>query len=273
MPPVTSSATRLIRLSICRSTIWLNIGSGSVNVLEADTKDVRRNWLSTTLYRSLTKLPAFTITLPGGYFAGNADWSGGNYNGGGGTLSLMTQVLAEKYDSITIVATDASGEVQGETVELPRLEIVARDVHASLETIRSGQGDVIAQTVDGTGVVGYDSVARFVDQPGVVLGEQNGKLTVNAPVELLGQQFTLHGVGELVVDEAGKVRMRFENLTADGLPDIPLAQTLLTNYARQLSIEIPLPVLPYEMRVTEVRPLPEGLQISATARDVPLNAL
>ena len=96
--------------------------------------------------------------------------------------------------------------------------------------------------------------------PGWSLGEQNGKLTVNAPVELLGQQFTLHGVGELVVDEAGKVRMRFENLTADGLPDIPLAQTLLTNYARQLSIEIPLPVLPYEMRVTEVRPLPEGLR-------------
>jgi len=190
-----------------------------------------------------------------------------------GGFPFLTQVLAEKYDSITIVAHDASGEVQGETVELPRLEIVARDVHASLETIRSGQGDVIAQTVDGTGVVGYDSVARFVDQPGVVLGEQNGKLTVTAPVELLGQQFTLHGVGELVVDEAGKVRMRFENLTAEGLPDIPVAQTLLTNYARQLSIQIPLPELPYQMRVTEVRPLPEGLEVSATAKDVPLNAL
>ena len=77
-----------------------------------------------------------------------------------GGFPFLTQVLAEKYDSITIVARDASGEVQGETVELPRLEIVARDVHASLDTIRSGQGDVIAQTVDGTGVVGYDSVAR-----------------------------------------------------------------------------------------------------------------
>ncbi|WP_307804123.1 LmeA family phospholipid-binding protein [Micromonospora echinofusca] len=189
-----------------------------------------------------------------------------------GGFPFLTQVLDGRYESITINVRDAQGPVQDRTVRLPRLEITARDVTASLSTLRSGQGDVRAASVDGTGVIAYDSVAQFISQPGVKLAERDGKLGVSLPVDLLGQQFTVNGIGVLTVDDQGRVSLKFEDLNAEGVPNVPLARSLLTGYAKRISIRVPLPELPYDLRVREVRVLPEGLEVSATAKDVPLNA-
>ncbi|WDZ85559.1 DUF2993 domain-containing protein [Micromonospora cathayae] len=190
-----------------------------------------------------------------------------------GGFPFLTQVAAGRYERITIGLRDVKGTVEGNSVDLPVLDVTARDVTASLDTIRSGQGDVVAARVDGSGTISYDSLAGYLDRPGLKLGERDGKLSVTAPVDILGQQLTVTGAAEIAVSEQGKVALRFSELDAEGLPNVPMAQVLLNNYARSISIDVPLPELPFQLTVRGVTPRPDGLQVSADARDVPINSV
>jgi len=183
-----------------------------------------------------------------------------------GGFPFLTQVLRGEYESISILLRDVSGE----GIRLPRLDVEARDVTAPLDTITSGQGDIVAATVQGTATIGYPTVAKLMEQPELRLAERNGRLVASLPAELLGQRFTLAGEAELSVVK-GKIQLRFADLTAEGLPDVAGVQNLIAGYARQLSIDIALPALPYALELQDVKALPEGLRVTAMARDVPLN--
>ena len=122
-----------------------------------------------------------------------------------GGFPFLTQVLDGRYERISIVLRDVRGSVRGDAVALPKLDVDARNVRASLDTIRSGQGDVVAETVDGTGTISYDSLAKLLDRPGLTLGEQNGRLAVTAPVDILGQGLTVTGTADITVGKEGHV--------------------------------------------------------------------
>lgn len=117
---------------------------------------------------------------------------------------------------------------------------------------------MVAETVDGTGTITYDSLAKLLDRPGLTLGERDGQLAVTAPVDILGQKLTVTGTAKVTVGKEGQVSLSFADLDAEGLPNIPLARTLLNNYAKGISIDVPLPELPFQLVVREVRPLPGG---------------
>ncbi|WP_229401057.1 LmeA family phospholipid-binding protein [Micromonospora okii] len=185
---------------------------------------------------------------------------------------FLTQVLDGKYERISIRLTDVRGSVRGDALTLPTLDVDARNVRASLETLRTQQGDVTAETVDGTGTVTYDSLAKLLDRPGLTLGERDGQLVVTAPVDILGQKLTVTGTAEVSVGQENQVSLRFNDLDAEGLPNIPLARTLLNNYAKGISIDVPLPELPFQLALREVKPLPQGLAVTAAAKDVPINS-
>ncbi|MGC5050242.1 DUF2993 domain-containing protein [Micromonospora sp. DT48] len=189
-----------------------------------------------------------------------------------GGFPFLTQVLDGRYERISIKLRDVSASVQGDAVALPSLDVDARNVRASLDTLRTGQGEVVAETVNGTGTVSYQSLAALLDREGLTLGERDGRLAVTAPVDILGQQLTVTGTADIVVGEQGEVALKFEELTAEGLPDVPLARTLVNNFARSISVDVPLPELPFQLTVREVRPQPQGLTVTADARDVPINS-
>jgi hypothetical protein len=95
---------------------------------------------------------------------------------------------------------------------------------------------------------------------------------VTAPLEILNQTVTINGTATLDVADGNVVRVRFDQVTAAGLPDVPLVQNALTNYARQLSVDLKVPALPLKLVVQEVRPTAAGLVVTAAANEVPLNA-
>ncbi|MFK3985004.1 DUF2993 domain-containing protein [Micromonospora sp. NPDC050397] len=184
---------------------------------------------------------------------------------------FLSQVVAGNYQSVVIVLRDVEAPVpNAEAVRLPELHIDARNIRASIDTLRTGQGQVTAGAVDGTATIAYDSVLKLVDQPGLQLKEEGGKLQVTAPVQVLGQSFTVRGAANLKV-QGPDVAISFSDLNVEGLPDIPLARLAVQEYVRQIAIKVPLPELPFNLQVQEVRPLPEGLAVRATAKDVPLN--
>ncbi|MFI7021338.1 DUF2993 domain-containing protein [Micromonospora sp. NPDC049900] len=190
-----------------------------------------------------------------------------------GGFPFLNQVLDGRYERITIRLRDVQGSVQGDAVALPSLDVDARNVRASLDTLRTGQGDVVAETVNGTGTISYQSLAALLDRDGLALAEQDGKLAVTAPLEVLGQRLTVTGIAEIVVGEQGQIALRFDDLNAEGLPNVAIARTLLNNFARSISVDVPLPELPFQLTVREVVPRPEGLTVTADARDVPINSV
>jgi len=188
-------------------------------------------------------------------------------------VPFLTQVFNGEYKEIQIGVRDFAGPAgNGETVKLPQLDLRALDVLAPLDTIRSGQGDIVAGTVTGTGTIDYVTLAELSGRDGVKLAEKDGKLAVTAPVEILNQTVTINGTANLEVAKGNTVRVRFDQVTAEGLPDVPLVQNALNNYAKQLAIDLKVPELPLALNVEKVQPTPTGLAVTATAKDVPLNA-
>jgi hypothetical protein len=188
-------------------------------------------------------------------------------------VPFTTQVVSGTYQRVEVRLRDLTTDNPAtlpENLRVQTLDVQARDVSAPLRTLRTGEGDIVARTVEGTALIDYASVARLAGQRGVQLREQGGRLAVTAPVEVLGIRLTVDGIADLTVVQ-GAVRVRFRELAARDLPDLPGAQAVVNGFAQQLSFDLNLAGLPFDLAVQEVRALPEGLRLRATASDVPLN--
>jgi hypothetical protein len=186
-------------------------------------------------------------------------------------VPFLTQVIAGRYQEIKIELKDFTGPAgNGKTIKMPLLDIRAKDVRAPLDTLRTRRGDIIATAVTGAGTVDYATLAGLVGKDGVKLGEKDGKLAVTAPVTILNQTVTVNGTAELTVKN-NVVSLRFDQVTAPGLPQVPLVQNLLNNYAKQISIDLRIPQLPLKLAVQKVQPTAAGLVVTAGAKEVPLS--
>jgi hypothetical protein len=186
-------------------------------------------------------------------------------------VPFLTQVADGKYQEIKIELANFSGPAgNGKTIKMPLLDIRAKDVVAPLDAVRNG-GKIVATTVTGAGTIDYATVQGLVEQEGVKLGEKDGKLTVTAPVKILQQTVTVNGTATLTVKD-NVVSVHFESVSAPGLPQVPLVQNLLNNYAKNLAVNIKVPALPLKLAVQKVQPTAAGLVITAGASDVQLNA-
>lgn len=181
-------------------------------------------------------------------------------------------MLDGRYQEIRIQLKDLSGPAgNNRTVRVTGLDVRAQDVTAPLDTIRSGTGDIVARTVTGTGTIDYAQLAELIGQPGLQLAEKDGKLVGSAPVQALGQTFDVSGTATVAVRQ-GVVQVRFSDVTAAGLPNVPLIRTLINSYVQKLSVDLRVPELPLKLAVQKVEPTPGGLRFTAGADNVSLNA-
>jgi hypothetical protein len=186
---------------------------------------------------------------------------------------FLTQVAAGKYDEIKIDLKNFSGpadESGDKKVKLPLLDIRAKNVQASLDTLRSG-GNIVAGTVTGTGTIDYQQLIALINQPGLTLSEKDGKLTGSAEVPALGQKFKVTGVAKLSVAN-GEVHVGFDDVDSPDLPNLPGLKAIIAGYAKGLGVDIRVPTLPLKLKVQQVQPQPDGLQFTAGASNVTLNS-
>jgi hypothetical protein len=187
-------------------------------------------------------------------------------------VPFLTQVVKGDYQEIKIDLKNFSGPAgNGKTIQLPLLDIRAKDVKAPLNTLRTGNGDIVATTVTGNGTIGYAALTQLIGQKGLTLSEKDGKLVAAAPVTALGQTFNVSGEANLAVAN-GVVQVRFSKVTAAGLPDVPLVRNIIDSYAQRLALDLKVPVLPLKLAVKSVQPTPAGLVVTAGANNVSLNS-
>jgi hypothetical protein len=187
-------------------------------------------------------------------------------------VPFLTQVFAGNYQEIKILLNNFSGPAgNGKDIKMQVLDIRAQDVNAPLDTLRSGNGDIVASTVTGAGTITYANLAELTGQQGLKLSERDGKLVGTAPLEALGQTFNASGTANLAVKE-GVVSVTFADVTADGLPDIPLVRSLVDNYVKKLAFDLKVPALPLGLKVQKVEPTAAGLVVTTGASNVSLNS-
>ncbi len=187
-------------------------------------------------------------------------------------VPFLTQVAAGKYEEVKIQLRDFSAPAENnQTIKMPTVDVRALDVSAPLDTVRTGNGEITVGTVTGVGTIAYADLAALIGREGLTVSEQGGRLVGTGPIEALGQTFQLSGAANLEVVD-GVVRVRFSDVTAEGLPAVPLVQNLVDNYVKSLSYDLKVPALPLGMQVQKVEPRPEGLVVTFGANNVPLQS-
>lgn len=185
-------------------------------------------------------------------------------------VPFLTQVVAGRYDSVTVRLRDLGlAGMDAAQVRGARATLVASDVHADVGTLASGEGEVVADRVDGTVRVAYDDVVAQLGFDGVDLsaGSASDLVRVRAPVSAFGAQLTAVGTARVTLADQ-QVRVSVEELTLEEDPGMPGGDEALAAAAERLSASVTLPALPYGLTVESVRADDDGLAATVAARDV-----
>jgi hypothetical protein len=181
---------------------------------------------------------------------------------------FLTQALRGRYGDVEVAATGLQiGALAGSTlhahlvgVGLPLRDLLGR---------RAQQLPV--DHVHGYVVIPYTELARISQLPGLRFRFRDGRLRAIAslPIPGISQLARVSGDAGAAVDDTGGVWLRVRNLSVAGLsvPSLVLNQLLPT-----LAFPIPLPQLPYGLRLEQVTPTEEGLRVAGSAREVVFRA-
>jgi hypothetical protein len=189
-----------------------------------------------------------------------------------GGFPFLTQVLRGVYDKVTIDLTKPT--IQG--VTLLELDVTARGVHATTQTIMSGSGTVTADHVDGVARIGWDQIPKLLDQAGLtgtniqVTANDSGQIVVTEPVKLGGIDVTVVATGSLVVSGTD-VSLKVSHVDVRGQNIPALVKELANKFGTAITGKVKIPALPYSLKVQSVQTVPSGLTVTAVALNVPLS--
>jgi hypothetical protein len=189
---------------------------------------------------------------------------------------FLTQVARGRYDKITIHLDQPSS--QGVSLDL--LDVTATGVNAPTSAIVNGTGTITADDINGVAVLNWTAVSKLMNASG--FGGTNarasalpdGQVQVRVPVSVGGVNTTVVATGTLAVGQGvgkGLVHVNITKVTTEG-GDIPrVISDLIGAIKQDLSVDVRIPPLPYDLQVRSVKAAPQGLTVTAYAVHVPLS--
>lgn len=180
---------------------------------------------------------------------------------------FLTQVLRGRYSRIDVSGGGLQvGEIAGATLSaslhnalLPPRDLIGR---------RADQ--LPCEHIEGRMVLPYGEIARVSRIPALTLAYVNDRLIASASLPIPGFNQIARVSGEARLTMADTVvwlRVRGVSVAGINLPGIVINQLLPS-----LSFPIPLPALPYGLRVDDLTPAASGLVVTGSADDVVLSA-
>jgi hypothetical protein len=176
---------------------------------------------------------------------------------------FLTQVLANHYPTVKLVAQDLAVGTSDRRVRLADLNARLHDVR----TIQNFSG-ATAQTADGTAVLTYQELSRAL---GVTVGYAGGgRVQASSSVEVLGR--TITGTASAEVGVAGGDQLTFSSIRV-GVPQagISVPQQLTDQFSSIFADKLSLRGLPFHLRIERLVAAEDGVRIAATARDLTLS--
>lgn len=166
------------------------------------------------------------------------------------------------------------GRVRVQADAVRREGLPVREFSASLSGLRVAAADAVRGEVDrvpveqlrGRAVLAYDDLERLSGARGLQLSGSAGRLRLSGPVAVFGLEGTATALSEVRL-EGDQLVVRAEELAVDGeqVPD-EVARAL----RGELDLRLPVPPLPYDLRLDDLDVTAAGIAVSGSARDVVL---
>lgn len=177
---------------------------------------------------------------------------------------FLTQALRGRYTQVHVSGGGLRiGEMAGAT-----LDARLHNVYLSARELLGGRArELPCEHVEGSIVLPLGELARVAKIPGLELTPVGDRLMASAalPVPGISQLTRITGEAVWTLAGAGSVWLRIRGVSVVGisLPGAVLSQLLPT-----LNVPIPIPELPYGLRIHDLRPTPEGLVVSGSANAI-----
>jgi hypothetical protein len=178
--------------------------------------------------------------------------------------SFLTQAMRGRYRDIEVSGGGlVIGEMAGATLNAHLYDVLL----PARELLAKRASQLTCRRVEGRIVLPYGEVARVSRIPGLSLTFSDDRLMAAAavPVPGISQLARLSGEAVLRVMSGDAVWLRVRHVAVAG---ISLPTLLIKQLAPSLSVPIPLPELPYGLRLDEIRPGGSGLEVTGSADNV-----
>lgn len=181
---------------------------------------------------------------------------------------FLTQALRGRYRDVEVSAAGLRvGELDGAT-----LAAHLHQVHLPLRALAGRRvRELPCEQVHGELLLGYAELARVSRVPGLSLTYRDGRLvaTASLPVPGISQLARVGGEALLSVTETGGIWLRVRGIAVAG---ITVPAIVLNQLVPSLTVPIPLPPLPYGLRIDLLTPTADGLLVSGSAQAVVFRA-
>jgi hypothetical protein len=181
---------------------------------------------------------------------------------------FLTQALRGRYDDVEVNGGGlVIGEMAGATLDAHLYGVLI----PLRELMQKRASRLVCSRVEGRIVLPYGEIARVSRIPGLTLTYTGGKLTASAavPVPGISQIARLSGEAVLQVVPGDAVWLRVRHIAVAG---VSLPALLVKQLLPSLSVPIPLPELPYGLRLADLTPGASGLVVTGFADSVVFTA-
>jgi hypothetical protein len=181
---------------------------------------------------------------------------------------FLTQAIRGRYHRVEVTATDLQfGSLQGTT-----LHAHLTNAYLSLRALLGRRAtELPVEQVHGDLLIPYRELARVSRVPGVRFVYRDERLIVTArlPVPGIGEVAGVSGEAVPTIGADGGVSVRVSNIAVAGfaVPRIVLSQLVPV-----LEFAVPLPPLPYGLRIERLDPTDAGLRVSGSSAAVVFRA-
>ncbi|MBG0827569.1 DUF2993 domain-containing protein [Planomonospora sp. ID67723] len=174
-------------------------------------------------------------------------------------IPFLTQAIAGRYDEVKVDV----GKLNVGGAQVSGVDATLYGVTAPLSDLlfHPERVDIRAERVVGAVVIPETTLNQRAPRGIKVQAGESG-LGVSGEITFLGQQVPAKATLRVEVIEGG-LRFVPEKVTLGGGITVPDPERFIT-------YKLPIGKLPFNLKITDVRPVSGGLQITAEAADVPL---
>lgn len=171
-------------------------------------------------------------------------------------IPFLTQAASGKYEEVRF----RLGTLTYAGVPIKDLRGAAYDVTAPLMDVIQNRANIVAGKIAITGTITNATIDKFAPQ-GIKVVANGDKLTASGELPVGAQRIKFNAQMRVeLVDGGTGIRVVAEKI--EGVPD---ALASVINYTISFKGK-----LPFDVKVTGIKPAPEGLELSAEASNVPL---
>lgn len=169
---------------------------------------------------------------------------------------FLTQAISGNYSEIDVV----TGAFTYEDIQFERVDVTLSDVEAPLADLLS-EPSIVAGSAEGTALLPYSELQKRLPEGVIIEQQEGGSPRISGDLAIQGFSVPVESAIDISVTDS----------TISVVPtDVEVGEVDLDvgGIEEELAFDFPVEDLPFELAMTDVETLPNGVQISARGTDI-----